>query len=69
MQSGAIRVYSIWHASVPLKSTGWRGTTLDVCPAGKLSCEQLFGCEMGGPHTFDTWQNDITQPAERQKAD
>lgn len=45
-QSGAIRVYSVWHAWALLRSAGWRGTTLDLSPAGKLSCEQFFSCEM-----------------------
>lgn len=48
-QSGAIRVYSVWHAWVLLSSSGWRGTTLDLSPAGKLSCEHFFSCEMDSP--------------------
>lgn len=48
-QSGAIRVYSVWHAWVLRRSAGWRGTTLDLSPAGKLSCEQFFSCEMDSP--------------------
>lgn len=68
-QSGAIRVYSVWHAWVLLKSTGWRGTTLDLSPAGKLSCEPVISCEMDSlrliQHSRD--KTDVSRPNNKSK--